>query len=310
VSPREGLVLSLSRSRDVLKDDPGKVAAVLRGEEPVRLSRAHALAPLDLGALGAVVLWSKDPRALGEHDGVRAALLALHQAGVAVALQVTVTGLGGTPLEPGIPAWPETLAALERVLDYGLLPAAAVKLRYDPVGALRDAAGHLWSNREPGLTVQVLDAAAALGIKRVTASRMEVAGYVRVAQRLRRHGLTEEPWDEDQARAWFRWLAGECDRRGMRYSTCVNPEDPVLAARPDVEGCIDGAWLNSLLDSMGSPRRVTHVPHNQRGQQRPQCRCTFSYDAGYTPGMGHCYNRGASFCWYCFSAAGEPRSCG
>lgn len=308
MQPNESIVVSISRTRDPLKENPDWLTAALRGQVPVRLSRGHPQQPLDPGALGAVVLWTKDPRALVEHAGLREALSALHGQGIAVVLQLTVTGLGGTPVEPGIPAWPEVRDSLARVLGQGVLPAAAVKLRYDPVVSLGDLLGHRWSNRDEGVLTRVLDAFAGLGVGRVTASLAQIDEYPRVARRLVRLGLTHDPGAPGEGRAFLVSAAALCAERGLAYSTCVFPPDATSLH----EGCIDGRWVNELLQRSGSPRRVTCTLHNARGRQRPDCRCTFSYDLGASTGIGHCFDARERWCAYCYSASAtrgvtEPR---
>lgn len=296
--PVDHLVISISRTRDPLKENPGWLAEVLAGERPVRLSRSHPEARLDLDEVGAVVLWTKDPRALRSHHKLAGAVAGLVDRGVAVALQLTVTGLGGTPVEPGIPSWREVRDSLAAVLDAGSVAPAAVKLRYDPVLALRDRAGRRWSNASPSLFADVLEAFRALGVSRATASLGQIEEYPRVARRLGRLGFVPELPPDEEARALLRQLATLCAERGVAYSTCVFPPD----ASSLLEGCVDGRWLNELLGAAGSARRVTEVLHNRRGRQRPDCRCTFSYDLGASAGIGHCYDARERWCVYCYSA--------
>jgi len=295
----DGLVVSISRTRDPLKENPDWLASVLRGERPVRLSRGHREASLDLDALGAVVLWTKDPCAWRRHAGLSATLEALGARGIAVALQLTVTGLGGTPVEPGIPPWPEVRDTLADLITRRLLRPAAVKLRYDPVVALRDAGGRVWSNASEDLAAPVLRAFAELGVTRATASLAQIVEYPRVARRLRNLGLDGALLTLDEGRAFLRRFADLAIARGYTYSTCVYPPD----ASSLQEGCLDGRWLNGLLETMGSDRRVTCQLHNARGHQRPDCRCTFSYDLGYSAGIGHCYDARERWCVYCYSAS-------
>lgn len=298
-APARHLVVSISRTRDPLKENPGWLAEVLAGERTVRLSRGHPEARLDLDALGAVVLWSKDPRALLAHRRLAEALSGLNDRGVPVVLQLSVTGLGGTPVEPGIPSWPEVQRTLDGILRAGLVAPAAVKLRYDPVIALRDVAGRLWSNASLPLFVEVLDAFRSLGVSRATASLAQIDAYPRVANRLLALGFLPELLSDGEGRAFLRQVAALCTERGVAYSTCVFPPD----ASSLLEGCVDGRWLNGLLEAAGSARRVTGVLHNQRGSQRPDCRCTFSYDLGASAGIGHCYDARERWCVYCYSAA-------
>jgi len=302
------LVVSISRTRDPLKENPAWLAEVLAGTRAVRLSRGHPEACLDLDAVGAVVLWTKDPSALADHGRLLEAVTALRGQGVALALQLSVTGLGGSPVEPGIPPWQATRGVVERLVRSGVLPASAIKLRYDPVVALVDHEGRRWSNRSDELVGRIVDAFGALGVTRFTASLAQIDEYPRVARRLARLGWVPEADALDEGRAFLRRMAAFCDEKGLSYSTCVVPPD-VTSLR---EGCIDARWLNGLLEAMGSRRRVTGTLHNARGHQRADCRCTFAYDLGYSAGIGHCFEARERWCAYCYSAGAsrgvtEPR---
>ena len=76
-----------------------------------------------------LVLWSKDFRpVLQDTGGVRQALARYEQ----VFCHLTVTGLGGTALEPNIAPWNEVISQLPALTEFAGHPRR-VSVRYDPI---------------------------------------------------------------------------------------------------------------------------------------------------------------------------------
>ena len=96
--------------------------------------------------------------------------------------------------------------------------------------------------------------------------------------------------------SFMRGLAAACRERGMSYSTCVHPVDDELV---EAEGCIDGRVINPWIRERGG-RPVWDALHNRVGSQRPHCRCTYSLDIGYSPGVPLCSSGGFG-CLYCYA---------
>ncbi len=296
-TPPGAAVVSASRTRDMVNRCPDLLARMLRGEADVRPGRNRHATRLDLADVGALVLWTKNPAPIVDCDPLRAALerFVREERGLVV-LQLSVTGLGGTPVEPGMPAPEEAARSLSRVLESGIVGPRAVKLRYDPFLTVRLDTGRSFSNVRLDMLEEVLDAFGRLGVERVTASRVDVESYPAIAARLERLGARIDPPTPEEARAFARTIDSACRARGMVYSTCVSPDDRPLV---DVEGCIDGRWMNGLVRQRHG-RPVWDVLHNRIGRQRALCRCTYSVDIGSSPGVRTCATGGFA-CLYCYS---------
>jgi hypothetical protein len=269
---------------------------MLTGEADVKLGRWRERERLDLGDCGALVLWTKQPAPILECVELRTCLERYVRSGGIVVLQLTVTGLGGTPVEPGIPRPDEVAAALGRIVEAGIVEPRGVKLRYDPVGTIVFEGLPAYTNMSLERFGVVLDLFEPLGVTRVTASRLDDRNYPAVAERIGKVGGRIEPVEEGDAVAFMRTLAAACARRDMVYSTCVHPVDDELVG---VEGCIDGRVINAWIRERGG-RPVWDALHNRVGSQRPGCRCTYSLDIGYSPGVPLCSSGGFG-CLYCYA---------
>jgi hypothetical protein len=287
LDPDLARVVSASRSRDLVHRCPEHLAAMLRGEADVKLGRWKQAERLDLGDCGALVLWTKQPAPIVECPELRSVLAGYVESGGTVVLQLTVTGLGGTPVEPGIPQPDEVASTLRGIVHAGLVEPRAVKLRYDPVGTIVFEGLPSYTNVDLERFGEVLDLFEPLGVRRVTASVLDDWNYPAVAERIASVGGRVE-----RTRAGFmRELAAACRERAMVYSTCVHPDDGLV----DVEGCIDGRVINGW-----GGRRVWDALHNDVGSQRPRCRCTYSLDIGSSPGVPLCSSGGFG-CLYCYA---------
>lgn len=289
------MVVSASRSRDLVHRCPAHLADMLAGRADVRLGRHGPAGRLDLADVGALVLWTKQPAPLVECEPLRDVLARYVEAGGIVVLQLSVTGFGGSPVEPGIPHPLEVAASLGAVLARGIVEPRAVKLRYDPVGTIRFPGGRVHSNLDLELFVRVLELFVPLGVGRVTSSRLDNVRYPAVDRRLGQVGARVEPLGDVEAEAFMRELHGECRERGLAYSTCVHPFDAELVR---AEGCIDGRVVNGWIP--GGGRKVWDVAHNAVGAQRRDCACTYSVDIGGSPGVPLCSSAGFG-CVYCYA---------
>ena len=130
-------VISASRRTDLVASFPEWLAAALRARQ------AHIGPPaggarvvdLDPGTVHTVVLWSKDFANLtGNRHGLRDLLRDYAQ----LYFHFTVTGLGGTSLETGVPSPGEALRQLGPLVEIAGLPGR-VSLRFDPVISWREA---------------------------------------------------------------------------------------------------------------------------------------------------------------------------
>lgn len=292
----EKIVISASRTRDLVRCAPGLLAQFVSGARPVRFVRTPALHALSPGRIGALALWTKDPAPLLSHAALGDVLASYrNEHAGAVLLNLTVTGLGGTALEPGIPPHDSILKSTGALIDSGLIEPEAVILRYDPLIAVRTADGPL-RNIDIGLFTGIARGFRRLGVERIKVSAVDY-GYAHVSRRLARHGIEPRECDANAACAFVDEMNRVCAEMGMRVDVCCNP-----AARTNetTAGCIDGTLINAILEKRGAAHRVSIRPHNEIGRQRPGCRCTWSTDIGYSPGIPGCFTSDGA-CLYCYS---------
>jgi hypothetical protein len=226
-----------------------------------------------------VVLWSKDyTNLLGNSHGLKDLLASYDQ----LYLHFTVTGLGGTAIEPGVPPYPEALAQLP-----GLVAAAGdalrVSVRFDPV-LFWGEEGETRSNFP--LFSEVAEAAAVQGIRDM---RMSFAQWYGKA--VRRAAARPFPFvvpSETELKSRAVELAAIAAARGLVLHAC---SQALLAGVPGLQpsACIDGALLERL-----HPRHEPASRRKDRGQ-REACLCTESKDIGsYTQACPH-------GCVYCYA---------
>lgn len=143
-----GAIASLGRLVDI-RNFPDVAAEVLMGRTPAFLGRGTRLKmkALDPEAVGALVFWTKGPvDLLIEHTGLREVLETYHKNRAVIGLELSVTGLGGTFLEPGIQSPKEVADGLRKVLETGLIDPEAIVLRYDPLLKVRAPDGRIVRN--------------------------------------------------------------------------------------------------------------------------------------------------------------------
>ena len=292
------LVISASRTKDLVRWSPGVLAEVLTGRRPCRFGWTGKPIVLDLSEIHTLVLWTKDPGPLVAHVQLREALEKLVELGGQVYLQLTVTGFGGTFVEWAVPLPAEVRGRLEGVLDVGLVAAGAVKLRYDPL--LRISAGDVVvTNMRKALFAKVVDSFRSLGVEDAVTSYIDAVRYPKVRRRIEEGlGLVLADVKGDELADLVRWMAGACRDRGMRFDTCASPQMPY-----EREGCICGSRFNALMRERfgeGAPRCTERLHNEVTGGQRGECRCTYSRDIGYSAGLTTCYTHGSG-CLYCYS---------
>jgi DNA repair photolyase len=227
-----------------------------------------------------LVVWTKNPKNILSHRGLKNCLEKLDQ----IYILLTVTGLGGTPLEPFAPNSEEVFNQLPQVIDFIGSPQR-LAVRYDPLidvvykGKLR------LSNIDMNLFDKILEKASPVGIKRIIVSYVTL--YKKVIERLKRNEFEivdhniEEITDFIENKMMLRVKNLE-----MELSTCVLPH-------LTTQGCIDGNIL-TLLHPQQETCSKTKDP-----SQRQTCHCTKSYDIGQ---WFSCYHN----CLYCYGSPKPP----
>lgn len=234
--------------------------------------RRVSLLPADVHTM---VLWSKDfSPLLRDQAGVRQALARYDQ----VFCHLTITGLGGTALEPNIAPWTEVIPQLAELIRFAGDPRR-VSVRYDPIVHWYE--GQEIKSNLP-LAEPILRRVSEAGITAVRISFATLYGKVRQRKGWRWYDPTLEERLEITRR-----LVDLARSLGLTLFACSQSELSQAGALPS--RCIDGEWLYRL-----HPLQLPAATGKDPGQ-RPECGCTPSVDIGSY--LMRCPNG----CRYCYA---------
>ncbi len=267
---RGRIILSASRRTDL----PGWHADALaeRLQDVLRKRGAEGLY--------GVVFWTRFPRAL-----LKPPLRPLLERLSNVAVNLTLTGLGRTPLEPRGPQAGEVLDALPELMALMGGPQR-LRWRFDPLIPTPDLVDRF---------VSLAEGFAALKVDTCTfafPSARSLRGNL--VQRYEKLGVPQWP-DEAARRQCVQRLVEVAEPLGIRLLSCSQPE--VLGYHPAVRQaqCIPGDVLAGGLPP-GTPG-----PTGKDPSQRRHCACPPSQDLGdYRTDVCR------TGCLYCYSTLGGP----
>lgn len=297
-----GAIASLGRLVDI-RNFPDIAADVLMGRAPAFLGRGVRLQTkaIDPGTVGALVFWTKGPAdLLIEHAGLREALETYHRNRAVIGLELSVTGLGGTFLEPGIQPPREVAGGLKKVLDTGLIDPEAIVLRYDPLLMVRTPDGRIIRNDTVQAFEPVANLFSALGVitvetKFLLLSEEEDEKYHHVWDRMREIGIHPLPLDDFATT--FTQLSGVASNLGMKlFSCCIKHFIPGWMGD---SGCLSAHRLTQVGKRRfgESWNRISPA----RRPSRPGCGCTHYFDLSNVKGHKKCGSQVAG-CAYCTSS--------
>ncbi|NTV51484.1 MAG: DUF1848 domain-containing protein [Candidatus Firestonebacteria bacterium] len=264
--PEPQAVISASRRTDLARCFPEVLAGWLSaGRVGVPNPYNRKVRDVDLRPenVHTLLLWSKDyQRLLANEHGLRDKLRAYAQ----LFFQITLTGLGGTALEPGV-AKAQTVAR-----QFSELVALAgnperVSWRFDPIVAWQ-ADGRVKTNLA-GLD-EWMRAAADAGLTRVTVSLCQE--YAKLHRRFARAGLTRVVPTPTRARTLAAYLLETGARHGLEVQACCCP--PLTDSGVKPAACVDAGLLTRLHPE------GRQAPTGKDPGQRPGCGCTPSTDIG------------------------------
>lgn len=221
-----------------------------------------------------LIVWTKNPQNMLVYPKLNSILKEMGQ----IYVLLTITGLGGTAIEPQAPTIDQVFKHLPAIIDFVGSPQR-VAIRYDPLIDVILQDKIQISNININLFEDILNRAHILGIKRVIVSYVTL--YPKVEKRLKVNGfgIVEHPMEEivDFINAQ---MIPKTEKIGIELSTCVLPN---LTTR----GCIDGKTLTGL-HPLQEPCSET-----RDRSQRESCHCTKSIDIGK---WFACYHN----CLYCY----------
>lgn len=225
-----------------------------------------------------LVIWTKNPKNILSHPKLKACLEELDQ----IYILLTVTGLGGTPLEPFAPNTEEVFNQLPKIIDF-IGSSQRLAIRYDPLIDVVYKGKIRLSNIDMTLFNKVLEKASRLGIKRIIVSYVTL--YKKVIERLKRNEFEIVDHNIEEITDFIKnEMVPRVEKLGMELCTCVLPH---LTSR----GCIDGQTLTLLHPKQEPCSKAKDT------SQRQTCHCTKSYDIGQ---WFSCYHN----CLYCY---GNPK---
>lgn len=256
--PRPGTlkVISASRREEMAGFAPDRLVKLLQSRCPPE--RVHSL-----------VLWSKRPQNILRHPGLYEQLSQYEQ----VVLHITITGLGGSDLEPGIPETEQILSMLPDLIDFVKRPER-IFVRFDPVIHLVDSMGNEISNA--GFFTEIVRRVSDAGIHQMITSWM--SPYTKVLNRLLFRGYTPKKLTKTELKTESEWMQREAEKQNIRLTGCCTR----ITGLPQ-SACIDGSFLNSF-----HPSGKKTSEERAKGQ-RVDCMCSKSWDIGwYMPCPGGC----------------------
>lgn len=295
------MVISASRTKDIVRNSPDMLASILRGERECRLSFAGKCYYLSLGDIHTLVLWTKSPFNILQNKSLFDVLnyyVKLHKG--LIYLQLTITGLADSFIEYDIPHHKYIFSFMKSVFESSLIFPESVKLRYDPYLKIILPSGLEITNMKQELFEEIVSMFSSIGIKNFTSSEVDFVNYPQVRKRIEGLGLKIIKPSVIESVDFVEKMNRICKKYNCTFSICCNPYIPELVNR---KGCIDGNLFNEIKEKRynGNYNFADVRLHNEvTGGQRHNCRCTYSLDIGYSKGFTTCY-KNQSGCIYCYA---------
>ena len=205
-----------------------------------------------------VVIWTKNPYSMISSGLLRSVLSSYSQ----LYIHLTVTGLGGTILEPGIPPWEKVVAMIPGIVDLVKNPER-ISWRFDPIVRV-GVNGEEISNYH--LFQEIADHFSCSGITTCRTSWVEP--YRKVMRRLENKEIRLLPHTREERLEHAKQLSEIAGEIGMQIMHCSMDEFPVSR-------CIDGKLFSRL-----HPQGLECSFKKAKGQ-RKLCGCTESLDIGW-----------------------------
>lgn len=274
-------VISASRRTDLVAFFPKDLSRVLEEEKACVLGPSGHTYTVDLSPdrVHTIVLWSKNFENLIENRfNLRKRLKKYGQ----LYFHFTVTGLGSTFLESGVPLPEKALLQLEPLLKVAGRPER-ISVRFDPIVRWTEE-GRIKTN-----LYFFQDLASALASKGIRTVRFSFAQWYRKSKRrAEKAGFFYLDPSREEKKKDAAVLVSIAQAHGIRLYSCsqnfLTEVDGILPS-----SCIDGALLQRF-HPLGEEASTI-----KDKSQRSECGCTESVDIGsYTQTCPHC-------CLYCYA---------
>jgi len=254
LASKEKLVISMSRRTDMAWY-PETFCRIL--EEKYSPEKVHT-----------IVVWTKFPKAILT-DPYLSVLSKYDQ----IYVHLTITGLGGTAIEPNVPKYKQSLKELPELIDFLGTPDR-LRIRPDPIIKVKKSDKIITNYKE---IEDIIITAANLGVK--TFSTSFCYPYGKVIKRLKAKGFD---------------LVGFTDKEQIEILNELSSLTSATVYACNIPGfptskCIDGELLSRLHPQKESCSIL------KAKNQRPLCGCTHSIDIGWYD--MYC----KSGCLYCYA---------
>jgi len=274
-------VISASRRTDLVSFFPEWLFSVIGEEKALVYGPSGHTFTVDLSpeTVHTFVLWSKNfSNLIGNHYNLKNTLQKYDQ----LYFHFTITGLGGTFIEEGVPDSSTALSQLEALVKIARAPER-ISIRFDPIIFWKEE-----GDRKTNLYFfeKLAPRVSALGIKDVRFSFTQWYGKAK-RRAAKRNFFYIDP-SEEEKKENARYLVRIAQQWGLNLYAC---SQNFLNDIPGIQAsaCIDGSFLQNL-----HPFREP-VSKKRDKSQRKECRCTESVDIGsYIQQCPHS-------CLYCYA---------
>jgi hypothetical protein len=274
-------IISASRRTDLVAFFPEWIASVMSIEEANVCGPSGHTYKVDLSTrnVHTVVLWSKNFANLIDNKfGLREKFQKYDQ----LYLHLTITGLGGSFIEQGVPHPTVALSQLDSLIEIVGTPRR-VSVRFDPIIYWQEM------DKERTNLHYFEELAPILQSKGIQDVRFSFAQwYNKAKRRATKHGFVYIDPPPDKKVKDARCLHTVAMNYGLDLYIC---SQALMSETADISpsSCIDGALLQELHPDQAP------VSTKKDGTQRKECLCTESVDIGsYTQFCPHC-------CLYCYA---------
>jgi DNA repair photolyase len=274
-------VISASRRTDLVAFFPEWLSTAFKEERARVYGPSGYTYTVDLSPeeVHSVVLWSKNfSNLIEDRDSLCGTLQKYDQ----LYFHFTITGLGGSFIEKGVPPSSRVLSQLDSLVEIAGTPER-ISIRFDPVVFWKED-GEVKTNLS--CFEKLAPEFAARGIENIRFSFAQ--WYGKAVRRAEKHAFEYIDPSQDEKKEAARALVRGTETWKMRLYSCSQDFlSEISGIFPS--SCIDGPVLRSL-----HPEKE-NVSEKKDRSQRTECRCTESIDIGsYTQSCPHS-------CLYCYA---------